>query len=125
MTYCKRFPVIIALAALLFPGVALAQLYGDFVPREPQPGNVYFGLVKNADGDYIEGATVVLKTSMVEYVAVSDVRGRFRVELPEAITPDQVETRCSRDGYTSARVTRRLPRGESLTPVEIGCHLQQ
>ncbi len=117
---------VIAILACL-PAAGFAQLYGDYNPedfKQEHPANVYFGSVKNEDGDYVEGATVVLASARLDFVAVTNALGRFRMELPVEIAPDQVDPGCSRNGYTGARVIKRPPRGDALSPVEVNCILR-
>lgn len=112
---------------LLAASSTQAQLYGDYQARDnhaDHPVNVYFGTAKNAAGEYLEGTTIVLSTEMLDFVAVTDARGRFRIELPVDISPQQVQARCSRRDYPSSSIRRRLPRGGKLSPVEINCQLQ-
>lgn len=109
------------------PAVGYAQLYGDYNPEDFQrdhPANVYFGSVKDEGGNYIQGVTVVLASARLDFVAVTDARGRFRMELPVDIAPEQVDAGCSRAGYTDARVIKRPPRRGALSPVEVNCILR-
>jgi hypothetical protein len=104
-----------------------AQGYGltplDTHPEKPV--NIYFGSAKSTGGEYLQGVTVVLQTSQADFVAVTDVRGRFRLELPLQIHPDDVKASCSRKGYTLTQVIKRAPHAGALTPVEVGCTLKQ
>ncbi|MFN2328404.1 MAG: hypothetical protein ABR612_05765 [Chromatocurvus sp.] len=117
--------LLLAAMAYSFAGGVAAQLYSDFSPAssDDAPSNVYFGTAKDADGNYIRGATVVVATSMMDFVAVTDHRGRFRLNLPVDIAPTEVQARCSHNAYGDSRVVRRLPRGAALSPVEISCRL--
>lgn len=108
-------------------GVAQAAGYSfdPSIPRDEKPGNVYFGSAKDANGDFLQGVTIILQTAMVEYVFVTDATGRFRVELDAAQKPADVKPRCSRAGYASGRATMRPPPGGALTPVEVNCVLER
>ena len=107
-----------------FTTPSIAQLYSDFSPASNDSAeNVYFGAAKDGDGNYVRGATVVVATSLMDFVAVTDDQGRFRLSLPVDITPSEVKARCSHNAYRDSRIVRRLPRGEALTPVEISCRL--
>lgn len=120
------------LAALLgllvyLPAAGVAQLYGDYNPedfRREYPANVHFGFVKNEDGEYIEGATVVLASKQLDFVAVTDARGRFRMNLPVEIHPDRVTPGCSHPDYRTASIITRPPRGDATSPSEINCFLR-
>ncbi|EED35684.1 hypothetical protein NOR51B_1631 [Luminiphilus syltensis NOR5-1B] len=110
------------------PSTGYAQIYGDYLSYDrdsQQPANVYFGAAKNASGGYVYGATIVVATDYLDFVAVTDAGGRFRLELPTDITPQQVAARCSHSDYPQSKVYRRLPRGRAVTPVEITCRLQR
>lgn len=119
------FAALIGLASMSAP--VAAQLYGNFIPRgnhDNNPVNVWFGAAKDAAGRYVPGATIVLQTRQVDFVAVTNGQGRYRLELPVNIRPSEVRVRCSRQGYLTARVIRRLPRGGALSPVEANCELK-
>lgn len=111
--------------ASVTPPVA-AQMYTDFNPagNNDVPANVYFGAARDTIGNYIHGATIVIATSSMDFVAITDKEGRFRVTLPVEISPSEVETRCSHNAYAQSQVRRRLPRRNALTPVEISCSLR-
>jgi len=119
--------VVLALAlALVLPGPARAQLYGNAIPLEilrSGEGNVYFGSVRDESGGFLEDATIILDTGVIEYVAVTGVGGRFRLRLPVDVPATDVGVRCSHPGYLHARLIRRRPRGGHPTPVELSCVL--
>lgn len=109
------------------PVAAQAQLYGDYNPEDflrDHPANVHFGFVKDDEGRYVEGATIVLATDRLDFVAVTDALGRFRMELPVDIAPDQVEPACSHPDYGAARIVTRPPRGSATSPSELNCFLE-
>ena len=103
----------------------MAQLYSDFKPDNISdvPSNVYFGAAKDSSGNYVPGSTIVVATSLMDFVAVTDRQGRFRLTLPVDIAPAEVNARCSHNAFSESRISRRLPRRGALTPVEISCHL--
>lgn len=112
---------------MLIATPAVAQLYGNVIPDEVlnnTEGNVYFGAVRDEHGQFLENATVVLDTGFIEYVAVTDPRGRYRLQLPLDVAPGQVLARCSRPGFATSRLVRRPPRSGAMTPVEISCFLE-
>ena len=115
----------VCLLATAGPALAAGYSFDPSIPRDEKPGNVYFGSAKDANGDFLQGVTIVLQTAMVEYVFVTDATGRFRVELDAAQKPADVKPRCSRAGYSSGRATMRPPPGGALTPVEINCVLER
>lgn len=94
-------------------------------PRDERPGNVYFGSAKDASGDFVSGVTVVLETQTVDYVAVTDATGRFRLEVADELAPADVKPRCSRRDNAPGRIVRRLPPGGAKTPVQVDCMLDR
>ena len=113
------------LAGALASAPAFAQGY-TYSPTnaDEQPGNVYFGSAKDADGRMLAGVTVVLTTTAADFVMVTDETGRFRMVLPLKYRPKDVSASCSRRGYELIRALKRPPRDESLTPVEVSCELR-
>lgn len=125
MTRKPFFMAMIAALALTAPP-ATAQLYGNFAAARnhaKSPVNVWFGAVRNASGQFLPNATIILETKQVDFVAVTNRQGRYRLELPVSIKPSDVKARCSLKGYSSAKIIRRLPRGGALTPVQMDCEL--
>ena len=125
--FLKCLRSISALFVLFAPLTAVAQLYGNTSPAdwsEDQYNNIYFGAARSGDGDFLPGVTIVLDTGMIEYVAVTDVRGRYRLRLPLSVSPNDVTARCSRPDHSGAEVRRRLPRRGQLSPVEVTCYLK-
>ena len=127
----KRLPlsrlIAVAMGMAMLPGGASAQLYGNFTPRSDHsknPVNVWFGAVRNGSGRFLANATVVLETRQVDFVAVTNAQGRYRLELPVSIKPADVRARCSMRGYRTATFTRRLPRAGASTPVQLDCTLR-
>ncbi len=99
--------------------------YDPAAHKDLPPGNVYFGSAKDADGEFVAGATIVLETKKLELVTVTDPTGRYRLELPTDIPPTAVTARCSRKGYALGETVKRLPRGGEVSPVEINCILKK
>ncbi|MCW1383708.1 carboxypeptidase-like regulatory domain-containing protein [Novosphingobium sp. KCTC 2891] len=115
----------LVLAMAVPAGPAAAQLYGGFVPgARHTPVNVWFGTARDAAGRYVPNATIVLRSRQIDFVAVTDAQGRFRLELPVHLRPVDVQARCSHKSYAGARIARRLPRGAALSPVELTCRLR-
>lgn len=124
MNRLRKILLMVCPAILLTDPVA-AQLYGGFIPRDAhRQVNIWFGSVRDKAGSHVPNATIVLVTRQIDYVAVSDVQGRFRLELPLSVKPADVKARCSRKGFSTVRIVRRLPRGGAATPVEISCYLR-
>jgi len=123
--YCPSLACLILLMGSMTAQPVAAQLYSDFrsIDDSEVASNVYFGSAKDTKGNYVRGATVIVATPLMDFVAVSDRHGRFRLTLPVDVRPSDVEARCSHSTYARARVVRRLPRGEALTPVELSCRL--
>jgi hypothetical protein len=98
-----------------------ARANGDvFFEAEEIPGQtefVYFGSVKDEDGNYLDGATVTIDVSdpHLTYDAYTNVLGRYRtldvgraiVDLGFEVDPSKVTVTVYKRGYT---MTRRLDR---------------
>jgi len=106
------------------PAFAQGYTYSPMNADE-QPGNVYFGTAKDADGKFLAGVTVVLATANADFVLVTYESGRFRMLLPVKVRPSDVRASCSRRGYVLEQAMKRPPRGRALTPVEINCRLRR
>lgn len=105
---------------------SVAQFYSNAIPAEwaeEEHANIYFGYARDANGDFLAGVTVVLDTGLIEYVAVTNGFGHFRLRLPTTVAPDAVRPRCSRRDFQAARVTTRLLARRAVTPVEVSCWL--
>jgi hypothetical protein len=126
--HLRRFLALCVWPALaLTPGVPRAQLYGNAIPAELldlQAGNVWFGSVRSSSGRFLENATVVLDTGMIEYIAVTGRNGRFRLVLPDTTGIDDVAPSCALTGFTSADVMVRPPPRSGQSPVELSCLLR-
>ena len=115
------------LATLLIASSGLAQFYGNAVPAELlnlNAGNVWFGSVRTAGGMFVEDATVRLDTGLIEYVAVTDLNGRFRLVLPEATLPSQVTPSCAQKNFQANDVRVRIPSRLATSPIEVSCLLR-
>jgi hypothetical protein len=123
-----RFPLLcLWLALALNPGAAHAQLYGNAIPAELldlQAGNVWFGSVRSSSGRFLENATVILDTGMIEYIAVTGRNGRFRLVLPETTVIDEVAPSCALTGFAATDVMVRPPSRNGQSPVELSCLLR-
>lgn len=95
------------------------------MPHERRPGNIYFGSAKDTDGRLLQGVTVVLVTSKVDFVVVTGPDGRFRLELPKDLHSMDVAPRCSKSGYAVGRAIKRPPSGGALSPVQVDCVLRR
>jgi hypothetical protein len=89
------------------------------------PGNIYFGVARNASGNYVPGVTVILETRDVNFVLYTDDTGRFRTKLPLNVNPGDVTAHCSRNGYRAVKVIKRTPPAGRPSPVQVDCVLQQ
>jgi len=101
-----------------------AQFYGNAIPAELfdlQAGSVWFGSVRSNKGDFISDATVVLDTGFIEYVAVTDIGGRFRMVLPENTVPSEVAFSCAKAGFSPAQGRLRRPSKSASTSIELSC----
>jgi len=113
--------------AALYALTTHAQLYGNLIPPEilaNTNGNIWFGAVRDQHGGFVADATVILDTGVIEYVAVTDQGGRFRLQLPKDTTTLQVSSRCSHPAYQTDRLMVRPPRRNTGSPVELSCFLK-
>jgi len=103
-----------------------AQIYGDFLTAEDENPNVniFFGVVKNQDKQYIAGATIILSNDMLDFVAISDEQGRFRFQIPVEMTAHDLSARCSHPNFPAGQVLKRLPRRGLTSPVELLCLIE-
>jgi len=111
----------------LTAGTSQAQLYGNAVPAAllaNTQGIVWFGTVRNEQGQFLENATVQLDTGIIEHVAVTGIEGRFRLVLPKNIPFDAVMPYCARPGSHSAHIQRRPPPRGFDSPIELQCVLR-
>ena len=111
---------------LLITSTSQAQLYGNAVPAallDNKQGIVWFGAVRNEQGQFLENATIQLDTGSIEYVAVTGIEGRFRLVLPKNLPFDTVIPHCALPGSNSARIQRRPPPRGLDSPVELQCVL--
>lgn len=104
--------------------VAAGYVFDPSATHEQGPVNAWFGSARTADGKYLAGVTVLLETSRIDYVAVTDARGRFRMKLPPDVAPKDVTPRCSRSGFRQVRVSKRMPPGGKTSPVQVDCILE-
>lgn len=116
------------LAGLLALGVAgvvhaAAYVFDPSAVHEKGAVNAWFGSARTTDGRYVAGVTVLLETRKIDYVIVTDARGRFRIKLPLDLAPTDVTPRCSKSGYQQVRISKRLPPGGRSSPVQVDCFL--
>jgi hypothetical protein len=121
-----------ALCAVAVSGRA-ALANGDvFFEAEEIPGQtefVYFGSVKDDDGNYLEGAivTTVVKEPQLTYDAYTNVLGRYRtldvgravVDLGFEIDPKIFDVTVTLPGYTQVRRFNRGRAGQNKGAVEL------
>lgn len=114
------------LLALGVAGVvhAAAYVFDPSAAHEKGAVNAWFGSARSTDGRYLPGVTMLLETRKIDYVIVTDARGRFRIKLPLDLAPADVTPRCSRAGYRQARISKRLPPGGRSSPVQVDCFLE-
>lgn len=95
----------------------------EFFGAEEIPGQtefVYFGSVKDAEGNYLDAVEVTLNVSEppLTYVAYTDVIGRFRtldagraiVDLGYEVDTTKFSLSVARDGFKQVRKLDRTPR---------------
>ncbi len=94
----------------------------EFFGAEEIPGEtqfVFFGSVKDEDGNYLDGVEVVLDVldPPLTYIAYTDVIGRFRtldagrvmVDLGYDIDPSKLKLSVTLPGYVQTRKLSRVP----------------
>ncbi|MEM1189425.1 MAG: carboxypeptidase-like regulatory domain-containing protein [Pseudomonadota bacterium] len=127
MTSPRRTLSLALLALCQMPLTASGQFYGNAVPAELldlQSGSVWFGSVRDGSGEFLADATVLLDSGVIEYVAVTDLDGRFRLVLPESTVADEVTPFCAHPGFSTFELRLRRPGRERRTPVELSCTLR-
>lgn len=117
------------LAGLLALGIAgvvqaAAYVFDPAAVHEKGAVNAWFGSARTTDGRYLAGVTVLLETRKIDYVIVTDARGRFRIKLPLDLAPADVTPHCSKSGLRQQRVSKRLPPGGRSSPVQVDCFLE-
>ena len=114
-----------ASALLLY--CCLSQAQYTYAPGNPDevdtPGIRYFGAAKDENGALLPGVTVTLSTQQADYVLITDQLGRYHVRLPVQAVASTVTAKCSKAGFTQARVSKRTgPTGPKPT-VQLDCVL--
>ncbi len=115
--------VLLALGAAGIAGAA-AYVFDPAAAHEQGAVNAWFGAARSTDGRYLAGVTVLLETPGIDYVVVTDARGRFRIKLPLDLKPGAVTPRCSLHGYRQLRISKRLPPDGRSSPVQVDCLLE-
>ena len=85
-------------------------------------GTLYFGIVKDAKGAPIVGATVAIhvKGENVEYVYTTSTLGRYRsIDLPKDVDPKLVEVAVEKKGFQTLNRVNRTGTTKPGLPVEI------
>jgi hypothetical protein len=119
MTMSNRFVSSLAAGALSIgvtaAGVALAN-GGEFFLPAPEHGHVdlvYFGHIKDTDGNYIDNAELTVHVDGVgmTFPFDNDTPGHYRSpdigaqikDLGETVDPSQITIACSKKGYKQVR----------------------
>ena len=119
MTMSNRFVSSLAAGALSIgvtaAGVALAD-GGEFFLPAPEHGHVdlvYFGHIKDTDGNYIDNAELTVHVDGVgmTFPFDNDTPGHYRSpdigaqikDLGETVDPSQITIACSKKGYKQVR----------------------
>jgi hypothetical protein len=122
--YSARLALFVGMSLYVTMSGRAAIANGDsFFGAEEIPGQtefVYFGSVKDTDGNYLEGVEVTLDVAdpPLTYVAYTDVIGRFRtldagravVDLGYEVDTSKFSLYVARDGYKQVRKLDRTPR---------------
>ncbi|MBY0511272.1 MAG: carboxypeptidase-like regulatory domain-containing protein [Rhodospirillaceae bacterium] len=108
---------VVAVAGLTRTALANGDVFFEAEEIPGQTEFVYFGSVKDEDGNYLDGATVTIDVSdpHLTYDAYTNVLGRYRtldvgraiVDLGFEIDPSKVTVTVYKRGYA---MTRRLDR---------------
>jgi hypothetical protein len=128
----------------LFVGAAIAAIAlgaapalangGDFfeelalhgLQANPNMGSPYFGFVRDARGKGINNATLVatVKTTGATQSVTTNILGHYTMDgFDKAISSDDVEITCEKEGFVQARIERRVMEDRTLQPVEANCTL--
>ena len=85
-------------------------------------GTLYFGIVKDAKGTPIVGATVVIhvKGDNIEYVYTTSTLGRYRsIDLSKDVDPKLVQVNVEKKGFQTLNQVNRTGTTKPGLPVEI------
>ena len=85
----------------------------------------YFGSAKDHRGAFLAEVTVLLDTTNVSRVFVTDNNGRFRAHLPLDTLMSAVTPSCSKEGYVVERVTKRPGPKSGRASVQVDCVLRR
>lgn len=88
------------------------------------PGIRYFGSAKDEKGALLPDVSVEIDMQNISYLFVTDEQGRYRVNLPLDMRPENVTLKCFKAGFQLVRVNKRPgPAGPKLT-VQADCVLR-
>ena len=124
---------IVAVVLTVFSAPAAAN-GGDFfeelalhgLQENPDMGSPYFGFVRDQRGRGINKALLVakVKTTGETKSVETNILGHYTLDgFHNTIRSDDVEVSCQKDGFTQARIERRVMIDRTLQPVEANCVL--
>jgi hypothetical protein len=103
--------------------VSAQYKYNPYAADE-QPGIRYFGSAKDDKGALLPDVSVQITMENVDYLFVTDEQGRYRVNVPLAMRPENITLNCFKAGFQLVRISKRLgPTGPKLT-VQADCVLR-
>lgn len=101
----------------------------DSMPQDHHDdGPFYFGFVKDVSGKMVPDAKVTAEIKgRGTVIARSNATGFYKMPgFGKAVTPNNVNISCSKDGYRQTRVVRRTPVGKNpVAGIETECTLQR
>jgi hypothetical protein len=123
-----------AIAAIAFGAAPALANGGDFfeelalhgLQANPNMGAPYFGFVRDARGKGVNNATLTATvTTTGESKSVeTNILGHYTMDgFDKAISSEDVEITCSKEGFVQARLERRVMEDRTLQPVEANCVL--
>ena len=115
-----------AAPALANGGDFFEELALHGLQANPNMGSPYFGFIRDARGRGVNGATLVatVKSSGETKTVRTNILGHYTLDgFNKAVSSDDVEITCEKDGFEQVRVERRVMQDRTLQPVEANCTL--
>src|SRR5579872_4173190 len=117
----RIFALFLALAFAAANAWAGGGSFGSDEDNPQESGPIFFGFVKDNDGDAIEDAkiTVTVRNLNSSMILRTDMQGHFFVRgFDKSVDPADVEVACSKDGYREVRHVRK-PALDPSAPIEV------
>lgn len=106
--------------------ISLAHAQYTYNPANADegPGIRYFGSAKDDKGALLPGVSVLLSTPQLSFLVVTDDQGRFRVNLPLDMRPENVTAKCFKAGLQVVQTSKRPGPTGPKTTVQVDCVLR-